>query len=105
VVNVTGMPLSALPPASVTFALIVRVPPPPTRRVDGIRARRQTALTAADPTAILTAFAAATLAPPEGRGDRRDADEVPAKKARGRATVDIGLHFSRLDTCQGSSKR
>ncbi len=78
VVNVTGMPLSALPPASVTFALIVELPPRDDT-IDGL-ALATTALTAADPTAIFTALAAATLAPPEAAVIVAIPDDVPAKK-------------------------
>jgi hypothetical protein len=78
VANVTGMPLSALPPASVTFALIVELPP----RDDTIAglALATTAVTAADPTAIFTALAAATPAPPELAVIVAIPDDVPAKK-------------------------
>ncbi len=78
VVKVTGIKASALPPASVTFALIVELPP----RDDTTAglALATTAVTAADPTAILIAFAAATEAPPEVAMIVAIPDEFPALK-------------------------
>jgi type II secretory pathway pseudopilin PulG len=76
VVKVTGMPASALPPESVTFALIVDEPP-----LDDTMAGFALATmppTAAEPTAILTVFAVATVAPPELAVMVAIPEEVPA---------------------------
>ena len=76
VVSVTGTPASGLPPASVTFELIVDEPPLDDT-MDGL-ALATMAPTAAEPTAILTALAAATVAPPELAVMVAIPDDVPA---------------------------
>jgi type II secretory pathway pseudopilin PulG len=78
VVKVTGIPFSTLPPVSLTLALIVESPPRDDTS-DGL-ALATTALTAADPTAILIVLAAATLDPPEVAVIVATPDVVPELK-------------------------